>query len=88
MRVFTVSDISDLCLHKYFCVRASSEESHTIFVSPVLLNLIYYDYYVFIAMLFITSSNHRSMSAFEFSKLQISFCVVKHCFKIMEEIMN
>ena len=53
MRVFTVSDISDLCLHKYFCVRASSEESHTIFVSPVFLNLIYYDYYVFIAMLFI-----------------------------------
>ena len=30
-----------------------------------------------------TSSNHRSMSAFEFSKLQISFCVVKHYFKIM-----
>ena len=28
------------------------------------------------------------MSAFEFSKLQISFCVVKHYFKIMEEIMN
>ena len=28
------------------------------------------------------------MSAFEFSKLQISFCVVKHYFKIMEEIIN
>ena len=28
------------------------------------------------------------MSAFEFSKLQISFCVVRHYFKIMEEIIN
>ena len=35
-----------------------------------------------------TRSNHRLMSAFEFSKLQISFCVVKHYIKIMEEIMN
>ena len=36
----------------------------------------------------LTSSNHRSISAFEFSQLQISFCVVKLDFKIMEEIMN
>ena len=50
MLVFTVSDIQDLCLHAYFCVRASSEVTHTIFVSPVFLNLIYY---VFTAMLFI-----------------------------------
>ena len=32
-----------------------------------------------------TGSDHRLMSAFEFSWLQISFCVVKHYFKIMEE---
>ena len=36
-------------------------------------------------IIIIASSNHRLMSAFEFSKLQISFCVVKHYFKIMEE---
>ena len=39
-------------------------------------------------LLVATSSNHRLMSAFEFSYLQVSFCVVKHYFKIMEEIMN
>ena len=35
-----------------------------------------------------SSSNHRLMSTFEFSSLQISFRVVKHYFNIMEEIIN
>ena len=38
-----------------------------------------------IIIIIIASSNDRLMSAFEFSQLQISFCVVKHYFKIMEE---
>ena len=40
---------------------------------------------VIIIIIIIASSNDRLMSAFEFSQLQISFCVVKQYFKIMEE---